>query len=952
MIAIDEEVAEAAIASILSRLKTELDPTLYYHCYAHTIDVMESAVAIAKKSEIPSSESRLIRIAAAFHDSGFLKTYRNHEAESCLLAKEALLNLGVPSMEIRLIEGMIMATCIPQRPKNRLEEILCDADLDYMGRGDYDKIAARLYQELSEWNMVQSERDWVEQQISFLNIHSYWTDFGKTEREPVKRQKLEELKFKAMQIIEDEQAALHRKNTRRVEEVDAIISEAWKINRDSPQLSMDKAREALEKAIAHKYDFGKAEACHIIGAAFGWMNRYAQGLHFTERAIRILMRNGFKSEAARAHGTLATIHFYRADFQSALKHYTASLNLFLANADANGEAEAYQGLGAVYVELLDFDQAWTCLNRALDMATKLGDDEIRLKTLSVMARLSNSEGKHHEAIAHFDISLKLSVELNQAQNVTYALQGLGDSYLLLGNLKQAEEYLMKCLSMRLEIGFRAGEGRTRQALGETYLQLGRWKEAEVELQKALELSTEGDRKGISMAAHLSLSKLFEKQEYFAQYAHHLSHYHELKTELAQSSKLRKQNFELEQAYQNTRILSDIGQEIISSLDLDKVLFTIYEKVNQLMDAAVFGIGLLNQEKESIDYRLAIASGVRYKPYSRDIREKNQLAVWCITQKSPVFINDVQKEWENYIPDQDTSKYMMVDGSTIERKEQSILYMPILNGSEILGLISVQSYARHAYTLYHLEVLRNVATYASIALINIGMYLRLENDVRARTSELSEAKEKSDKLLLNILPREIAEELKIKGYTAVRRYEETTVLFMDIEGFSKISEGMSPKQLVAEIDTYFSAFDTIMDIYGMEKIKTIGDAYIAAGGLPKGNKADALTVVKAAFAICQKIDELRFERESLNEAYFQFRIGINTGPVVAGVVGSKKFQYDIWGDAVNIAARMEQNSLGGKINISQNTYDRVKDHCRCVYRGKVEAKNKGLIDMYFVEELNE
>ena len=142
----------------------------------------------------------------------------------------------------------------------------------------------------------------------------------------------------------------------------------------------------------------------------------------------------------------------------------------------------------------------------------------------------------------------------------------------------------------------------------------------------------------------------------------------------------------------------------------------------------------------------------------------------------------------------------------------------------------------------------------------------------------------------------------------------------------------------------------MDEYGQEKIKTIGDAYISVGGLPRGNKADAVTVVKAGLAILKKVEQLRRERESLSASFFNFRIGIYTGPVVAGVVGSKKFQYDIWGDAVNIAARLEQGSEAGKINISNTTYERIKDFANCTCRGKLEAKNKVEIDIYFVDSL--
>ena len=240
---------------------------------------------------------------------------------------------------------------------------------------------------------------------------------------------------------------------------------------------------------------------------------------------------------------------------------------------------------------------------------------------------------------------------------------------------------------------------------------------------------------------------------------------------------------------------------------------------------------------------------------------------------------------------------------------------------------------------------------------------LEQTVKERTAEVEEEKseierqkgviekekEKSDELLLNILPSEVAEELKEKGYTTAKSFDEVTILFSDIKGFTMVAENMTAQNLVKEIDTYFSAFDRIMQQYGLEKIKTIGDAYVAAGGLPEKNMATVKKVVEAAIAMQNIVDLFKKERTDQDLPYFELRIGIHTGPVVAGVVGIKKFQYDIWGDTVNLAARMEESCVPGKINISQNTYDLIKGDFKCVHRGRIEAKNKGEINMYFIEQ---
>lgn len=220
---------------------------------------------------------------------------------------------------------------------------------------------------------------------------------------------------------------------------------------------------------------------------------------------------------------------------------------------------------------------------------------------------------------------------------------------------------------------------------------------------------------------------------------------------------------------------------------------------------------------------------------------------------------------------------------------------------------------------------------------------LELKVEERTAELKKEKKKSDDLLLNILPEEIAEELKQKGKSDAHLFEQVSVLFTDFVGFTTISEKLSPNELVAEINIYFTKFDEIIGRHGLEKIKTIGDAYMAVCGIPAMNNDHAINTVKAAMEIIEFV-----KSRNQDGAKFSIRIGVNSGSVVAGIVGVKKFAYDIWGDTVNTAARMEQNSEPGKINVTGVTYELIKTQFNCSYRGKINAKNKGEIDMYFVE----
>ena len=195
----------------------------------------------------------------------------------------------------------------------------------------------------------------------------------------------------------------------------------------------------------------------------------------------------------------------------------------------------------------------------------------------------------------------------------------------------------------------------------------------------------------------------------------------------------------------------------------------------------------------------------------------------------------------------------------------------------------------------------------------------------------------------------AEELKEKGTAEAKQYDDVTVLFTDFKGFTEMSEKVSAKQLVKDLHECFTAFDNIMEKHGIEKIKTIGDSYMAVGGLPTHNTTHAFDVVKAALEIREFIAEGKARKIATNQPYFEIRIGIHTGHVVAGIVGVKKFSYDIWGDTVNTASRLESSGEPGKINISQTTYNIVKDQFACLHRGKITAKGKGEIDMYFLEQ---
>ncbi len=225
-----------------------------------------------------------------------------------------------------------------------------------------------------------------------------------------------------------------------------------------------------------------------------------------------------------------------------------------------------------------------------------------------------------------------------------------------------------------------------------------------------------------------------------------------------------------------------------------------------------------------------------------------------------------------------------------------------------------------------------------------------SELEMKNAQLEAEKNKTDELLQNILPYEIAEQLKNKGEVKAKKYRMVTIMFTDFKDFTKISAELEPEEIIKELGVYFKKFDEITENHFIEKIKTIGDAYMCVGGLPLRNKSNPIDIVLAAMEIQQFMKEYNSLRKAKGHTVWELRIGIHTGKVIAGVIGSKKFAYDIWGDAVNTASRMETASEPGKINISGETYKYIKDYFICTYRGKISVKNKGEIDMYFVEGL--
>ncbi len=280
-----------------------------------------------------------------------------------------------------------------------------------------------------------------------------------------------------------------------------------------------------------------------------------------------------------------------------------------------------------------------------------------------------------------------------------------------------------------------------------------------------------------------------------------------------------------------------------------------------------------------------------------------------------------------------------------KKEKEIDELKVKNLDAALAHEKVKIARNAMYAGAGLLLITLVSLFARYRIIR-----RNRNDLYKKNIIIAREKKRSDDLLKNILPGEVAEELKENGKAMAQNFECVTIFFSDFKDFTSIAENLTAIELVGELDICFQAFDHIITKYGLEKIKTIGDSYMAVGGLPNRAQHNALNVALAALDMQNFMQERKIELNAKGWPVFEMRLGLHSGPVIAGVVGIKKFQYDVWGVSVNTASRMESSGEVGKVNISEATYELIKDaaELQFEYRGKVAAKGKGEMDMYFVE----
>lgn len=621
-----------------------------------------------------------------------------------------------------------------------------------------------------------------------------------------------------------------------------------------------------------------------------------------------------QDDSLKVNSLIALSNLYlNTDLEEAIRYGEEALGLAEEINFQKGKGYAYKAIGLGNFFQGNYPGAVAQFQNSLASFEAINFKVGIANILSNLGVTYFNAGEDTKAIDFYLRSLRISEEVNDKLRIGTALNNIGGVY---NNndaaVDKALEYFLRALPIFKEIDYTDGVATASMNVGEIYFRKvdllekeGKVKENQALYDSAIRyFETSLTVLGESVDAAFPISYLGEiygrRKDFERAYDYHekairIAERVNAKFELAQSviglAKTQKRHKKNNEAIMSYRRAEKLAEEVSARKELKE----IYEGLTDLYaDNGEF--------KKAYQYG-SLLTGIKDTLYNSDNDRKiQQLQFNFDIEKKEAEIDLLMKD-------------QALNEATIQR--QKIMNVAAGITGFLLLLLLIGFYNRYRYTRKTNKIIEN-------------------------------ERDRSKELLLNILPAETARELEASGHARTRFYNNITVMFADFKGFSYIARTLQPQELVTELNEYFIAFDDIIEKYNLEKIKTIGDAYMCAGGVPTPNDTHALNAVQAALAMQDFMTKRRAERIAIGKDSWELRIGIHMGPIVAGVVGKKKYAYDIWGDTVNIAARMESSSRPGRVNISSSIYDVVKDYYQCEHRGKIQAKNIGEVDMYFVE----
>ncbi len=613
------------------------------------------------------------------------------------------------------------------------------------------------------------------------------------------------------------------------------------------------------------------------------------------------------------------------DPNEAIKHALSELELATKLGWKRGIAKATNTLGQNYNTISDYPRSIQYFERSLKLYGELGH---KMGVASVTCNIGlvyDEQGNYPKALEYLLKALLLDEEGGYVQYAANVAANIGIIYAGQQNYEKALEYTFKALKVFNELGFKQGIAAVTCNIGGYYESLNEHEKALEYYFEALKLDEEGGFKQFSAIATGRIAGNYKIQKNYTMAIEYFQRSLEIFEEIGDR-------------YNAAGTLVQIGDMFNEMLKGDKSGVSKMGGKDETGMAAYKPNGAIPMSRTAL-IKAALANVERGLQISKEINALHLMQGCYETLAETYRLNG---EYQKALDASDNS-YAIKDSLFSQENKEEILKMGMKNDYDRQRLTdSLKTAEKQKIASINLQKQKSY-TYLGVAgiLLLAGFSLFIVKE-RGKSET---ARKQSDELLLNILPEEVAEELKTTGTTTAKHYDNVTVLFTDFVNFTQAGESMSPQNLIDELHSCFKAFDEIADKYGIEKIKTIGDAYLAVAGLPSPDPKHAENIVNAAKEITAFMEDRLGKMGT--ERTFAVRIGVHSGSVVAGIVGVKKFAYDIWGDTVNTAARMEQNSEAGKINISQTTYELVKDEFSCEYRGEVEANGKGVMKMYYV-----
>jgi class 3 adenylate cyclase/tetratricopeptide (TPR) repeat protein len=699
------------------------------------------------------------------------------------------------------------------------------------------------------------------------------------------------------------------------QKVDLLI----KLARAYTRIDMVQAAVHAERAqqLAEKlgYKKGLGAALNIQGFVLGYQGDLQGGLALLNKALEIRTSIDDQQGISGTLNNFGVLYDIHGQYEKAIKYYTQALAIVENLHDSVSVVTTLGNLAALYVQIGQYERAIECSKRAIVMMQAMNDNIGIAEEYSNIARIYIDQGKYLDALEYCLKALVIAEENNQLRTKSGLECKIGMIYKSMGNLDLALDYTLRSKKTAEQSGDKLLISESILNLAVVYEEMHRVREAVASFEQLITLSKQINNRHNLSAAYNNLANIYLKQG-----------------NPEQASKYYLKSLEIKKE------IGDKRGEAITTLNVG----VAYQKAGQYAEAFRWTQKAWRLGKE---YGLkevevtALGNLAEISANQRDFKQAWEYMVTYTEQKDTLLNKEMSKQIAEMQTKYETEKKEKEiqllkrdrEIAALEYSRQRLMLYSFIGGSILLAALALVSYNRYRFKKKAEAVLQE----KNLKLEEANRIIEIERD-------------KSEQLLLNVLPPSIAARLKDKEETIADKYSEATILFADIAGFTKLSATTPPDELVRLLNDIFTRFDALTEKYGLEKIKTIGDCYMVVGGLPVNNHRHCEAVIDMAMEMIRAMEQFNAARN----LSMRVRIGINTGEVVAGVIGRKKFIYDLWGDVVNTASRMESHGEPSKIHVTDAVFQAMKDKYRFEDRGVIDIKGKGQMRTYFLVGNNE